>query len=339
MNISTQQAELDRLRDAGPYRIDRTAGERRISWPAVFAGGLLSVALMILLAMLGTGIGAGTLDPMTTDGSPSASAFGIGAGIWWTVSTLLAMFGGAYVAGRLSGVRLPTDGGLHGLLTWALALMTTVYLVGSGAGSLLSSAGGILGTVATVSATGAAAIAPKLAGIAGDQMQKAGISLESIKDEATTLLRQTGKPALQVGAVAQEAKSAADEVGNAVSSADPSRQDFSSLLERLLSQAKGTASQVDRDAVVNVVMARTGMTREEANRRVEGWQATAEQARARVAEATAAGRQKAREAADATARTVSRAMLLAFLAMAIGAVVAWFGGLLGQRPRPTRLAT
>ena len=334
MNLPQQR---DVASTAMPYPFERAVVERRISWPAVFAGGLLSIALMILLAMLGAGIGAGTLDPMKVDGSPSASAFGIGAGLWWAISTLISMFAGAYVAGRLSGVLRPADGGLHGLLTWSLALLTTVYLVGSGAGSLLSSAGGILGTVATVSATGAAAVAPKLADIAGDELQKQGVSFDSIKNDAMTLLQQTGKPGLQVGAVKQQAEAAANDVGNTVGTADGSQQNFTALLDRLLAQAKGTASQVDRDAVVNVVMARTGMNRDDATKRVEGWQATAEQARAKAAQATDAAKQKAREAADAAAKAVSRAMLLAFLALAIGAVVAWFGGSLGQR-RPAPLA-
>ena len=334
MNLPQQR---DVASTATPFSFERAVVERRISWPAVFAGGLLSIALMILLAMLGAGIGAGTLDPMKVDGSPSASAFGIGAGLWWAISTLISMFAGAYVAGRLSGVLRPADGGLHGLLTWSLALLTTVYLVGSGAGSLLSSAGGILGTVATVSATGAAAVAPKLADIAGDELQKQGVSFDSIKNDAMTLLQQTGKPGLQVGAVKQQAEAAANDVGNTVGTADGSQQNFTALLDRLLAQAKGTASQVDRDAVVNVVMARTGMSRDDATKRVEGWQATAEQARAKAAQATDAAKQKAREAADAAAKAVSRAMLLAFLALAIGAVVAWFGGSLGQR-RPAPLA-
>lgn len=329
--ITEPQQQRTVVHDVEPNRPERFVVERRISWPAVFAGGLLSIALMILLAMLGTGIGASTIDPLSSGESPSASAFGIGAGIWWAVTTLISLFAGAYVAGRLSGVLRPADGGLHGLLTWAIALLTTVYLVGSGAGSLLSSAGGILGTVATISATGAAAVAPKLAGMAGDQLQKAGISFESIKDEAMTLLKQTGKPALQPGAVTQEVKSAASDVKKSVGSSDPNDQNFSSLLERLLSQAKDTASQVDRDAVINVVVARTGMSRDEATKRVDGWQATADQARAKVREATDAAKQKAREAADATAKAVSRAMLLAFLALAIGAVVAWFAGSMGQR--------
>ena len=334
MNLPQQR---DVASTATPVPLERAVVERRISWPAVFAGGLLSIALMILLAMLGAGIGAGTLDPMKVDGSPSASAFGIGAGLWWAISTLISMFAGAYVAGRLSGVLRPADGGLHGLLTWSLALLTTVYLVGSGAGSLLSSAGGILGTVATVSATGAAAVAPKLADIAGDELQKQGVSFDSIKNDAMTLLQQTGKPGLQVRAVKQQAEAAANDVGNTVGTADGSQQNFTALLDRLLAQAKGTASQVDRDAVVNVVMARTGMSRDDATKRVEGWQATAEQARAKAAQATDAAKQKAREAADAAAKAVSRAMLLAFLALAIGAVVAWFGGSLGQR-RPAPLA-
>ena len=305
--------------------------ERRVSWAAVIAGSLMAIALMVLLAMLGTGIGASTIDPLASgDGTPSASTFGIAAAAWWAVSTLISLFVGGWVAGRLSGVPFKAEGGLHGLLTWAIALLATVYLVGSGAGTLLSTAGGILGTVATVSATGAAAAAPKLANLAGDQLQQAGVSLDSIKADAMQLLRQTGKPALQPGAISQQAQADVADARSAGNTASTSDQDFSSMLDRFLAQAKGTASQADQTAIVNVVMARTGLTREQATQRVNGWQATAEQARAKAAEALASAKQTAREAADASAKAVSRAMLLGFLALAIGAVVAWFGGTLGQ---------
>ena len=65
------------------------------------------------------------------------------------------------------------------------------------------------------------------------------------------------------------------------------------MLERLLSKAKGTASEADRTAVVYVVMARTGLSREEASKRVAGWEATAQEARAKAEQAAEQGKQKA----------------------------------------------
>lgn len=306
-----------------------TAPLRRISWGAIAAGTVTALAIQILLAMLGTGIGASTVDTLAAGDTPSATALGGGAAIWWVISSLISLALGGWVAGRLSGVGRAAEGGMHGMLTWAVAVLATVYLVTSAAGSLMRGAAGVLGTAATVTATGAAAAAPKIADLVGDQMSQSGISFEDIKREAMAVLSQTGKPALQPDSVEQQAKAAAGDASR--TAGDASGQDFSALLERLLSRGRQTASQVDRDAVINVVMARSGVSREEATKRVAGWEATADQTRAKAAQAAEEAKQKAREVADASAKALSRAMLLGFLALALGGLFAWWGGTLGQR--------
>lgn len=302
---------------------------RRISWGAVAAGAVTALAIQVLLAMLGTGIGASTVDTLTTGDTPSAAALGGGAAIWWGVASLVSLLAGGWVAGRLSGVARSSEGGMHGMLTWAVAVLATVYLVSSAAGSLMRGAAGVLGTAATVTASGAAAAAPKIADVAGEQMDKAGISFDTIKREALAALKQTGKPELQPGNVEQQVKGAATDAGRTAS--NPSDQDFSALLERVLSQGRAAVSEVDREAVINVVMARSNVSREEATRRVAGWEATAEQTRAKASQAAEEAKRKAREVADASAKALSRAMLLGFLALALGGLFAWWGGMLGQR--------
>lgn len=306
-----------------------TAPVRRISWGAVAAGAVTALAIQVLLAMLGTGIGASTVDPLAAGETPSAAALGGGAAAWWVVSSLLSLAAGGWIAGRLSGVTRSAEGGMHGMLTWAVAVLATVYLVTSAAGSLISGAAGVLGTAATVTATGAAAAAPKIADVAGEQLDKAGINFDDIKREAMAVLSQTGKPELQPGNVEQQAKSVAADAARTAS--NPSDQDFSAVLERLLSKGRQAADQVDRDAVINVVMARSNVSREEAAKRVAGWEATAQQTRAKAMQASDEARQKAREAADASAKALSRAMLLGFLALALGGLFAWWGGTVGQR--------
>ena len=302
---------------------------RRISWGAVVAGTVTALAIQILLAMLGTGIGASTIDPLSMGDTPTASALGGGAAIWWLVASLVSLLAGGWVAGRLSGVVRTSEGGLHGMLTWAVVVLAMVYVVSSAAGSLVRGAAGVLGTAATVTATGAAAAAPKIADVAGEQLDKAGISFETIKQEALAVLNQTNKPGLQPGNVAQQVQGAVADANRTAS--NPSDQDFSGLLERLLSKGKDAVNQVDRDAVINVVMARSNVSREEAAKRVAGWEATAEQARAKASQVAEDAKVKARQAADASAKAVSRAMLLGFLALALGGLIAWWGGTLGQR--------
>ena len=317
---SAPLGEPDRL--PSEINVVNTAPLRRISWAAVAAGAVTAMAIQILLAMLGAGIGASTVDATVPGQTPSAALLGSSAAIWWGAASLISLMAGGWVAGRLSGVFRSAEGGMHGMLTWAVTVIATVYLLSSAAGSLMRGAAGVLGTAATVTATGAAAVAPKIADVAGQQMDKAGISFDSIKRDAMAILAQTGKATIQPGSIEQQVKNAAS---------SPTDQDFSTLLDRLLSVGRTAVSEVDREAVINVVMTRGNISREEATQRVAGWETTAETARAKATQTAQEAKAKALEMADASAKALSRAMLLGFLALAIGGLVAWWGGTLGQR--------
>jgi hypothetical protein len=123
---------------SAPTTIVETGPRRRISWGAVLGGVAMALAVQILLILLGVAIGAMTIDPAETGGTPQASTLGIGAGIWWIVSYAIALAVAGYVAARLSGVRIRGDGVLHGGLVWAVALLISAYLVSSALGSAMS---------------------------------------------------------------------------------------------------------------------------------------------------------------------------------------------------------
>lgn len=89
-----------------------------------------------------------------------------------SISVLLIV--GGWIAGRLSSATQCSEGGMHGMLIWAVLLVAMVYILSSAAASLVRGAAGVLGTAATVTATGAAAAAPKIAEVAGEKMDKAG---------------------------------------------------------------------------------------------------------------------------------------------------------------------
>ena len=108
-----------------PAEDARTILINKISWGAVLAGVAVSLVAQLVLNMIGIGIGASTLDPMTGD-NPAASSFSIGAGIWWALSGILAAFVGGYVASRLSGRPKASTGAWHGLTAWAA---TTWYFL------------------------------------------------------------------------------------------------------------------------------------------------------------------------------------------------------------------
>ena len=68
--------------------------------------------------------------------------------MWWLASTAIAVFVGAWVAGRLAGMPTKTDGMLHGIVTWAAATLLGLYLLTSTVGSIIGGTFGVLGNVA-----------------------------------------------------------------------------------------------------------------------------------------------------------------------------------------------
>jgi len=122
-----------------PAEDARTIMLNRISWGAVLAGVVTALVTQLILNMLGIGIGVATLDPATGD-NPQASTFSIAAGIWWTLSGIIASFAGGYLAGRLSGRPKESTAGFHGLIAWAATTLIIFYLLTSTLGSLLGGA-------------------------------------------------------------------------------------------------------------------------------------------------------------------------------------------------------
>jgi len=114
-------------------------GYARVSWGAIFAGAVLALAAQIVLTLIGVAIGLATIDPAAGD-SPNASSLGMGAAIWWCISSLISLFFGGFIAARLGGT---FNGWLHGLTTWGAVTVLTIMLLTSAAGRLVGSASGL----------------------------------------------------------------------------------------------------------------------------------------------------------------------------------------------------
>lgn len=313
-----------------------TKGRRsHVSWGAIAAGVVIAIVMQMVLSLLGAGIGLSTMDPMRYS-SPDASSFGIGASAWWAVSSMISLFAGGAVAAHLAGSPEKMDAMLHGLLTWGLATIVTAYLLASAVSAVVRGGASMVGTAATVTASGVSAIAGPAAEMAKKQLDANGISWESLKGQAQQLMAQTGKPALQPGAIESKAdanmeaaKSAASNVGT--NGSVSSGADLQETIEKIVNSGKDTVEQMDRDAMINVVMTRSGLTQPEAEARVDGWIKTYQDARVKFEQQKSAAEAKARQVADATAKTSSQAALGAVAALILGALAAAFGGLFARR--------
>jgi hypothetical protein len=111
----------------------------RVSWGAIFAGAVVALATQLVLTLIGGAIGLAILNPATGQ-SPSDTTLGVGAAIWLVISSLLSLFVGGYVAGRLGGT---FNGWLHGLATWATVTTFTLLLLATAASGLVGAAFGL----------------------------------------------------------------------------------------------------------------------------------------------------------------------------------------------------
>ncbi len=310
-----------------------------VSWGAVFAGLVLSLIVYLILSVLGTAIGASAIDPMG-DRNPF-SGFGVGASIWAGVTTLLAIAVGGFTAGFLAR----RSGGLHGLLAWGLTTLFTVYLLISATGSALNVAGGAakagLGAVGAVAGAGVSAAAPAVGDAVQRQLDQNGISLDvnSLQSELEKLLRQTGKPELQPENIKNEAQAAATDgqarAENAAQTPQTADADAKGWLAGVMQRGERVLNAADKEALVNIIVARTGKSRAEAEQIANNYEQTYNQARAKLEQAKQQAEQKAREAGAEAAKNVARGSWGTLVVLLIGAAVAAGAGTLGfRRQRP-----
>ena len=338
-NIDVTKKQGDNMGEDDKPRFQRPkAGAlslKRISWSAVFGGVVIAVVVQIALSLLGIGIGLGTID-VQSEANP-ANGLGIGSAIWYGVSSLASLFAGAFVAGRLSQSRNVFDGMIHGLLTWSLITLITLYFLTSVIGSIIGGVGNLVGSTLSAAGNlagkGLQAAAPALSG----ELQEQGIDLETLKQEAKQLLRQTGKPALQPDSLSNQAAAVADNSENAASrvAANPQQADnqIDQLFDRIKDRGNGIVSQVDKQAMVNIIMARTGKPEDEANRIADNWIASYHETAAQWQTTKQQAVEKAEEIADKTASVASTAAIGSFIALLLGAIVSALGAKVGSESK------
>ena len=270
---------------------------RRISWAAIFAGVIVVVAVQLLLSLLGAGIGLGTVD--TNAGStPTASSLGIGAGIWWVISSCLALFAGGYVTAWLAGIETSFDGMLHGLVTWGLATLLTLWFLTSAIGGVIGGGFSALSGIMSAAGSGVSQVAKPIA-------QAAGVSPDMIQEQAQAFLQSTNTdPATMSPQDAQK------EIGT-----------------NLVTYARGGAdAPAAKERIINIIAAQRKISHDEAAKQFNDAQAKLTQTRDQAV-------QTAKNAADASAAAASKTAFAGFGVLLLGLIAAIIGGSLAVQRR------
>lgn len=270
-----------------------------ISWRAIFGGAAVMAAIAFILTALGAGFGLGSISPWPGQGA-SATQFAIVGGIWLIIVQWIAAAIGGYVAGRLGSEivtrhvhEIAFRDVARGVIAWAVAVVITAVLLGSAASSLIGGtargAGNLLTSIAQGTAQGAA------------QNNNPATPNAYLVD---TLFRK------------------------ATPDTNMSAQDADGQATRILANGlrNGDVSSADRTYLAQLVAARTGLSQDDAQKRVDTVVAQAK-----------TDEQKAKEAADKARKAVRDIALFIGFSMLVGAFIAGVGGKIGGHHRDALL--
>jgi hypothetical protein len=303
MSSNVNVYDTQPLRRSGVFDTTATSGgdlhhtHRRISWAAIFGGVILVVAIQLLLSLLGAGIGLGTVN--TNLGStPTASSLGIGAGVWWVVSSCIALGLGGYVAAWLAGIEIRLDGVLHGLITWGIATLLTIYLLTSAIGGIIGGGFSALGGITSAAGSGVREAAKPIA-------QAAGVSPEMLQQQALAYLQPTNPDPAKM-------------------SPQDAQKEIASNLATYVKG--GSEAPTAKERIINIMAAQMQISHDDAAKRFDDAEAKLKQTRDQTV-------QTAKDAADASAAAASKTSFAAFGNLLLGALFAAIGGSLAVQRR------
>jgi hypothetical protein len=283
-----------------------------VSWGAILAGAVAAISLSILLLTLGSGLGFAAVSPWANHGA-SASTVAISGVIWLIVTQWISAAVGGYLAGRLRHRWLATHqhevffrDTAHGLVTWSVATLVVVFVVSASVSAL---GGG---------AARAGAAAAGMGARGGMEAMHAQMGPTSPGGEehmygTDKLFRKVPTPAAGGNSMAAMSGGSRSEEGNY-------RMEAFHIATRAAST--GDVSEEDRSYLASLVAAKSGVSTDEAQKRVDAFVADVKDGVAR-----------AKAAADQARKAAAQAAIYTALAMLIGAFIASVSAALGGHLR------
>lgn len=269
---------------------------RLLSWGAIFAGCFTALSIHILLTMLGLGVGVKLVDPVNNDNP--VGDFSAAAGIVWSVSALISLAIGGWVAGRSINVGDRRSGGLHGFVVWSLSTVVVFGFLSGGAGLLTGTAAKAVGKGVSAAVQGVGSAAGQ-AGQAAANNGWAGDLVNGVVNELRLPGQQGDIPATN-------------------------KREIVLALTRYVA---GPNDQT-RNGVVTA-LTNAGAPRDFAETTVRRWEESFNRIRTEMQQAKDEAAQRAREAADKAASGVSKAAIWTFVGFLLGAISASIGGRVG----------
>jgi hypothetical protein len=137
-----------------PYATDWSFG---IQWRFLVAAALVGFGVTVIMMTLGAAIG---LTAATASNGANGKAVGIGAGIWWLITSAVAGFLAGRVLHSTARRDLEYRPAIYATAAWALGVIFLLFLLANGLGNVVGGMGGGLGAAAANAQTTRPNISP-----------------------------------------------------------------------------------------------------------------------------------------------------------------------------------
>lgn len=321
--------------EGGPTRLESAISG--VSWGAIIAGGVAAAAMAVILMFLGAGLGLMAVSPWG-DREGAEKTLGIGVIVWSFLVQIIAFGVGGYLAGRLRTrwTTLHRDESYfrdtaHGFLTWALGSLVTLCIMTSTVGHIAQGVGGAAAHGVDAVASIGKGMASGGAGLGNASPQ---MSLDYFVD---TMMRPAPQQSTSSQATTNQTTSSQGEAtqapampmnsaqANGTAPLDPqTRGEITRVVATSL--VNGAPSQQDKDYLAQVIASHTGLSQQDAAKRIDD---TFAQIQAAIQKAT----DKAKEFADNARKAAIGFTLWSFAALLAGAFSGAIAGTIGGRAR------
>lgn len=312
----------------------------RVSWGAIFAGGLTALTVSSLLILLGIGFGFTTIDPLTE--SNPLSGLGTGSIIWWTISNLIALFLGGMVASRLAGFISETDGGLHGFLSWGVYAIVSMFFVASLIGSVIA---GVTGTVSSIFGGGEQKVVVEVDNQQQQQNQSQQNPFRNLEDEVFQLINTAEKYNILPSSISNDVKQSLNE-GMADMRQMWQDEDLDRNIEQFFNDISIEFDEnenldvsvegdfINQKELKQYLTENTDLSEQEIDQTINEWNQNIDQAITKVEDLYREAKQKIEEYSDELADNLATFSLVSFFVFLLGAIAAYSGGFIAAKKYP-----
>ncbi len=282
MAMATQTVRPTTLTD-----VESSGSQSAVSWAAIIGGAVAALGITLLLVALGSGIGLSSASPWSS-ANPTATTFTLVAAVWLIIVQWLSSGMGGYLAGRLR-------------TKWVGVHTDEVFFRDTAHGFL---AWALASIVIVAFATSSVSSAVSAAGRAVSGTASTAVQAAANQPQSGYLIDTLFRK----------------DQPDANASPQDSRAEAGRIVARTV--ANGNIDPGDRTYLAKVIAAQTGISQQDAEKRIDDT----------IAQAKAA-EDKAKQAADAARKVSATASFYLFFSMLIGAFIASVGGAIGGRQR------